>query len=68
VLSPRAILNPGSVGQPRDRDPRASFAIFSTDENTWDYHRVPYDVQSVQARMEEAGLPERHIIRLAAGW
>jgi predicted phosphodiesterase len=68
VLNPRAILNPGSVGQPRDRDPRASYAIFSTDDNTWDYRRVEYDIQKVQARMVSAGLPERHILRLAAGW
>ncbi|MGE5221055.1 MAG: metallophosphoesterase family protein [Omnitrophica WOR_2 bacterium] len=68
TLSPRAILNPGSVGQPRDRDPRASFAIYEPDLNTWQYYRVPYNIISVQIRMEEAGLPERHIQRLSAGW
>ena len=64
----RAILNPGSVGQPRDRDPRASFAVYDSEAGTWEYHRIPYDIQSVQHRMILAGLPERHIQRLSAGW
>lgn len=68
VLSPRAILNPGSVGQPRDRDPRASFAIFDPEEHTWESLRVEYDINSVQERMISAGLPERHIQRISAGW
>jgi diadenosine tetraphosphatase ApaH/serine/threonine PP2A family protein phosphatase len=67
-LAPRAILNPGSVGQPRDRDPRAAFTIFDPDENTWHYQRVGYDIASVQEKMTEAGLPERHIQRLQGGW
>lgn len=68
LLSPRAILNPGSVGQPRDRDPRAAFAVFDPDRQTWEYHRVAYDILAVQDRMRAAGLPERHILRLSAGW
>ncbi len=64
----RSIINPGSVGQPRDRDPRASFAILDTDSMTWDYRRVTYDIVSVQVRMEAFRLPERHIQRLSAGW
>lgn len=67
-LTPRAILNPGSVGQPRDRDPRASYALYDSEENTWYYRRVAYDVEAVQARMQAANLPERHIRRLALGW
>jgi predicted phosphodiesterase len=67
-LTPRAILNPGSVGQPRDHNPLASYALFDPDELTWDYRRVEYDIASVQARMQEFGLPERHILRLSAGW
>ena len=67
-LTPRAILNPGSVGQPRDRDPRAAYAIFDTEEQVWEQRRVSYDVPSVQGRMEAAELPDRHIRRLAAGW
>jgi predicted phosphodiesterase len=68
MLSPRAILNPGSVGQPRDRDPRAAYAIYTPDEEVWEYKRIAYDVISVQNRMKSAGLPERHIQRLTAGW
>ncbi len=68
ALPDRAIVNPGSVGQPRDRDPRAAFAIFDPEANTWDYHRITYDIVDVQERMQALGLPERHINRLAAGW
>jgi diadenosine tetraphosphatase ApaH/serine/threonine PP2A family protein phosphatase len=68
TLAPRAILNPGSVGQPRDRDPRAAFALYESDQNVWEYRRVPYNIGAVQARMEAANLPERHIQRLSAGW
>ncbi len=68
TLAPRAILNPGSVGQPRDRDPRAAYAIYTPELNTWEYRRVAYNITAVQKRMEAAGLPERHIQRLSSGW
>jgi predicted phosphodiesterase len=68
TLAPRAIINPGSVGQPRDRDPRAAYAILDLDEYTWECHRIAYDIPSVQERMREANLPSRHIERLSAGW
>lgn len=67
-LPNRAILNPGSVGQPRDRDPRAAFAILDTLSNTWLNYRIPYDIQDVQSRMQLYNLPERHILRLSGGW
>jgi len=67
-LSPRAILNPGSVGQPRDRDPRASYAIFDTKAETWEPRRVVYDIETVQKLIRAAGLPEKHAARLAEGW
>ena len=67
-LEPRAILNPGSVGQPRDHDPRAAFAIFDPNSNTWEFKRVVYDIASVQKRIIDAGLPQRHAIRLSEGW
>ncbi len=67
-LRPRMIVNPGSVGQPRDRDPRAAYALFDPDALTWEYRRVTYDVPSVQQRMRDLGLPERHALRLGAGW
>jgi diadenosine tetraphosphatase ApaH/serine/threonine PP2A family protein phosphatase len=68
LLQPRAILNPGSVGQPRDRDPRSAYAIFDTSDPHWEYRRVTYDIGAVQSRMLALGLPDRHIQRLAAGW
>ncbi|MBI3158054.1 MAG: metallophosphoesterase family protein [Chloroflexi bacterium] len=67
-MEARAILNPGSVGQPRDRDPRAAYAIFDPEACTWDYRRVAYPVEETQRRMQAAGLPERHVLRLEAGW
>jgi predicted phosphodiesterase len=67
-LTPRAILNPGSVGQPRDRDPRASYAIYDSQVETWEPRRVAYDVEKVQNRIRAAGLPEKHALRLAEGW
>jgi diadenosine tetraphosphatase ApaH/serine/threonine PP2A family protein phosphatase len=68
ILSNRAIINPGSVGQPRDRDPRAAYAIYDSEDDTWDFRRVPYDIPSVQERMRNVDLPDRHIYRLSAGW
>ncbi len=68
TLAPRAILNPGSVGQPRDRDPRAAYALLDMENFTWEWHRVEYDIQNVQERMRKENLPERHITRLSAGW
>lgn len=67
-LPVRVIANPGSVGQPRDRDPRAAYAIFDTETYAWDFHRVVYQIGVVQARMERHHLPERHIRRLSGGW
>ena len=68
ALMPRTIINPGSVGQPRDRDPRAAYAIFETAQNTWEFRRVAYDIPAVQERMRLVNLPDKHIQRLAAGW
>ena len=67
-MSPKMILNPGSVGQPRDRDPRAAYAIFVSDAATWQPLRVEYNIPEVQQRVREAGLPEKHAIRIAEGW
>jgi len=67
-LTPRAIANPGSVGQPRDRDTRASYALYDPQTNQWDYRRVEYPFAEVQIRILEAGLPHRHALRLAEGW
>ena len=59
-------LNPGSVGQPRDRDPRAAFAIYDT-KGYVEYRRVPYDVETTISKMQEAGLPEFLAYRLSVG-
>jgi diadenosine tetraphosphatase ApaH/serine/threonine PP2A family protein phosphatase len=66
--STRAIINPGSVGQPRDGNPQAAYAVIDTDKAEVGFGRVTYDVQSIQARMRELGFPERLIKRLAYGW
>jgi len=65
----RRILNPGSVGQPRDGDPRASFAILEIDgeDVSFELHRIDYDIADVQARMRKAGLPEPLAARLSFG-
>ena len=62
------ILNPGSVGQPRDHDPRASYGIYDPEDKTWQIHRVEYDIPSVQQRILAVGIPERHALRLTEGW
>ncbi len=67
-LSDRALLNPGSVGQPRDRDPRSAYAIYYPKTHIWEPHRVEYDIPAVQKRILAAGLPQRHAERLAEGW
>jgi len=64
----RCIINPGSVGQPRDRDPRAAYMLYNTDERVFIHRRVVYDVAATQALMRENGLPPRQALRLAAGW
>jgi predicted phosphodiesterase len=61
------LLNPGSVGQPRDGDWRAGFAVFDSDEEKVTYFRVPYDVAAAQKRIRDADLPERLATRLAQG-
>lgn len=63
----RMILNPGSVGQPRDGDPRASYAILDTEAQTWELHRVAYPVEATQQRMRTQNLPLRLIQRLEIG-
>jgi predicted phosphodiesterase len=64
----RLILNPGSVGQPRDSNPAAAYALLNTKTRAWDYRRVSYDVTATQRRMRAANFPERLIIRIAQGW
>jgi predicted phosphodiesterase len=61
------LLNPGSVGQPRDGDTRAAFAIADIANNSIEFWRVPYDIEAVQSRMTAAGLPDPLVRRLSFG-
>src|SRR3990172_7681739 len=63
----RLILNPGGVGQPRDGDPRAAYALYDGDARVVTYHRVEYDIAVTQQAMEAAGLPRWLIERLSYG-
>ena len=60
-------INVGSVGQPRDSDPRATYVIFDPKERTVRYRRLAYDIEAAQERIRLAGLPERLAVRLAVG-
>jgi diadenosine tetraphosphatase ApaH/serine/threonine PP2A family protein phosphatase len=61
------LINVGSVGQPRNRDPRASFAIYDHEAKEVVRYRLPYDIPTAQAKIREAGLPERLAARLERG-
>ncbi len=63
----RTLVNPGSVGQPRDRDPRASFAVYDSEAGTVLFRRVAYDIAGAQAAIQQAGLPDRLAARLETG-
>jgi len=64
----RLIINPGSIGQPRDSNPDAAYAILEIEAGTWEHRRVAYPIKMTQARMREVGLPERLVTRLERGW
>jgi diadenosine tetraphosphatase ApaH/serine/threonine PP2A family protein phosphatase len=63
----RMLINPGSVGQPRDGDPRAAYALVDTEQFTLTGHRVSYDIAATQQAMRDAHLPERLAARLSTG-
>jgi diadenosine tetraphosphatase ApaH/serine/threonine PP2A family protein phosphatase len=63
----RHLVNPGSVGQPRDYDWRAAFAIYDDADESVTYHRVPYNVEAAQDAIRAAHLPERLASRLSGG-
>ncbi len=64
----RQIINPGSVGQPRDSNPNAAYGILDTAEMYFEHRRIPYDIRRTQERMRSHGLPERLVTRLEHGW
>jgi diadenosine tetraphosphatase ApaH/serine/threonine PP2A family protein phosphatase len=63
----RYFFNPGSVGQPRNQDPRAAYAILDTDADAITFHRIEYDIAQTQRQMTEAKLPIALIRRLEYG-
>ena len=64
----RYLINPGSVGQPRDNDPRAAFAVYDRQRALVSYFRVDYPVERVQQKMRKVGLPPYLADRLSEGW
>lgn len=66
--SGRWLVNPGSVGQPRDGDARAAWAVLDTDAGTLEFRRTPYDVAAAQTAITNAGLPLALATRLSEGW
>jgi diadenosine tetraphosphatase ApaH/serine/threonine PP2A family protein phosphatase len=63
----RMIVNPGGVGQPRDGDPRASYAIYDSDSKVVRLYRIAYDIGDTQTRMVKKNLPMRLVVRLEQG-
>jgi predicted phosphodiesterase len=63
----RVLLNPGSVGQPRDGDPRAAYLLLDLERKRASFHRTDYDVERTQAEMRAVGLPEALAARLTHG-
>jgi len=64
----RYLVNVGSVGQPRDRDPRSCFATYDPEENLLSFHRVEYDIAACQEKILAAGLPAMLAERLEIGF
>ena len=63
----RLIINPGGIGQPRDSDPRASYAIYDSETSLIRLYRIPYDIDATQDKMMQSGLPVRLVVRLSHG-
>lgn len=64
----RMIINPGSIGQPRDGNPDAAYAILDVEKNVFEHRRIPYPVNVTQRKMRQADLPDRLIMRLEHGF
>ena len=65
--SDEIVMNPGSVGQPRDGDVRAGYGVLNSDDNSYELHRVSYNIKKTQEQIEEAGLPNKNGRRLGNG-
>ena len=61
------LINPGSVGQPRDRDPRAAYAIYRPEQHVVEFRRVEYDIEGASKKILDAGLPSALAVRLHEG-
>lgn len=61
------LINPGSIGQPRDGDPRAAYVVYDQEARLVEYYRVPYDIPKAQAKILAAGLPDKLAYRLEFG-
>ena len=70
IVINRHLLNPGSVGQPRDGDPRASYMLVDLDNGGIEvnHRRVEYDIEAVATRIRRLGIPEMLAARLFQGW
>jgi putative phosphoesterase len=69
VIQGKLVINPGGIGQPRDRDPKASYMILTLDDDVSVKHeRAEYDVESTAKKIEAAGLPTELATRLYFGW
>jgi diadenosine tetraphosphatase ApaH/serine/threonine PP2A family protein phosphatase len=68
TLAGPALVNPGSVGQPRDRDPDASYGVWDVETGTFEFRRVAYDRAAAQRAILDAGLPDRFAHRLDFGY
>ena len=68
ALSRPALVNPGSVGQPRDHVADASYGVWDSDVDTFEFRRVPYDREAAKRAIREARLPERFAVRLDFGY
>jgi len=66
-LSDKSLVNPGSVGQPRDGDPRAAYALLDTAVGTVTFYRASYRIDEAQRRIRARGLPEMFAERLSLG-
>ena len=64
----RLIVNPGSVGQPRDNNPDAAYAILHVEKMVLEHRRIPYPIEKTQEMMRSFGMPDRLITRLKHGW
>lgn len=67
VIDERFIINPGSVGQPRDGNPDAAYGVLDTEDRSVELRRAEYDIDQVISRIEAVGLPERTEARLLDG-